>query len=202
MDPLTIVILASTVIEWVTQIASGLNRAIFGGTLNEMKKSLTKYLTKNQKFAEQLQTAVNNKDQHLVNNLMYSSPFGSQIQHLNNQAKDYQVKHSEAKSDEQKANETATNASNKVNKYENNMDNGIIGFVSNIFTGGEAQDSVKEAGQKSSKYGKSVQNFVNGNARAGYDATTQRLKDRSIPSTLDSVKNQVNGGLRQKDNIN
>lgn len=198
IDPLTIAILASTAIEFVTQIASGLNRAIFGGTLNEMKKSLTKYLTENQKFAEQLQTAVNNKDQHLVNNLMYASPFGSQIQHLNNQAKDYQAKHSEAKNDEQRANESATNASNKVNKYENNMDNGIIGFVSNIFTGGKAQDSVKEAGQKSSKYGESVQNFVTGNARSGHDATTQRLKDRSIPSTLDSVKNQVNGGLRQK----
>lgn len=196
MDPVSIALLASMAIEMLNSAFNGLNRLVYGSTLNEMKRSLAKYLTQNQEFAEKLQTAVNNKDQHLVNNLMYASPFGSQIQSLHNQAKEYQEKHEEAKTSEQKANESATNASNATSKMEENINNGIIGGISNLIHGGEYQESVKKAGEQSSKYGKSVQNFVDSNARAGYDATNKRLKDRSIPSTLDSVKNQVNGGSK------
>lgn len=78
-------------------------------------------MSQHTEFAEKLQQAVQNKDSHLINSIMNSSPFGGQIQALNNQAQDYQNKYKEAKQSEKESKESLNEFEQKNQQFENHL---------------------------------------------------------------------------------
>lgn len=113
--------IASMVLDSMFGWISAIVRNHYRGQLTELKTKLANYMSQHTEFAEQLQQAVQNKDSHLVNSLMNSSPFGGQIQAINNQAKDYQDKYKEAKASEKESKEALNEAEKKNEQFEGHL---------------------------------------------------------------------------------
>lgn len=136
MDPITIAILAATVVQLVAQTistASGIARQVirakYGKELNQVAKKITPMINANESLRNQINTALANQNSKLASDLLMASPLSSVVRKLqDNVIKNEQgIKDTDKHFDEQK--QLAESTERDAQKIESALDGDLASAV-------------------------------------------------------------------------